>query len=838
MNHSAMAASHYKILWAKSNPRHALWKHLLDVAAVSIALPPMPDGSILSPEEMAFLVGLHDVGKANPRFQHQDPVLSSELADAGFPVTADAVPRHEQVSAGLVCKFLTGELDSAVSEAICLAIAAHHGYWDQTPYVAIEPYYAAQRQLYEMLRCTLHVTKLPDAAAPDLSAFGMLLTGRVVLCDWLASNERYFTDARLASVDDPAEYLVASKQVALEWVTNLGFDRPLQAGRPGSIVDSPRPLQQTLLDDYIPPGLVIVEAPMGEGKTEAAWILAEKWKDAGYRGMYMALPTMATSDSLHQRYSTDYLARLGSADDVKLIHGMAWIRDAEEPESEPHVGESADDRSLAASWFRPTRRAMLAAHGVGTVDQAMLAGMNTKFGFLRLYGLAGRVLVIDEVHAYDAYMSVIIAGLLKWCACLGIPVVLLSATLSSRQRSMMIEAYGGEEPHASGEKPYPLVTSVTPGAQVREIRTVASSARTLRVSCTDVLGDSRSAAHIAAELIAEGGCCCVVVNTVRQAQEVFQALELPEQEKILFHARYTASDRRERAEKIIRLFGKDTKERPERCVLVATQVVEQSLDVDFDHMVSEIAPIDLLLQRSGRLHRHRPRDHDPVLHVLVPPPGVTDYGGTGRVYMKKPLLRTMAILAYGTGRRALRLPDDLRDLVELCYGSCEWEQDAVPWDVIRRADQEWDIETCRLAAFGRQFTLREPRNRYFCPVGNDPIGDDSDDGTGWRAKTRLGTADTTAVLVDQAELPGLVSGELPMADVRALYQRSLKLPSYLPVSQPVTGFAPGVHAKGRLRGLVLLPVDADGLWRGQDEKGGCWDVRYDKTLGLLVRRAP
>src|SRR3989304_2262363 len=180
-----------------------------------------------------------------------------------------------------------------------------------------------------------------------------------------------------------------------------------------------RPPRSTLF-----PNTTLFRSPMGEGKTEAAWILAEKWRDKGYHGMYMALPTMATSDSLHSRYRDDYLKKLGRGEDAKLVQGMAWVRDDKDPEKPSEVGEPGDDRSLAAAWFRPTRRAMLAAHGVGTVDQTMLAGMNVKFGFLRLYGLADRVLGIDEVHAYDAYMSAIIVRLLPWCACLKIPALL------------------------------------------------------------------------------------------------------------------------------------------------------------------------------------------------------------------------------------------------------------------------------------------------------------------------------------------------------------------------------------------------------------------------------
>ncbi len=822
-------------LWAKSSPRHPLWKHLLDSAAVSLALPETAVGERWKHPEIAFIVGLHDIGKADSSFQHQIPQFSEELVRAGFPVTADGRIRHERISARFIKSILATEgVDHFVADAIARSVTAHHGHWDEGARGVAPAYASAQEQLCQMLKGVLSLCDLPCESHPNLSAFGMLIAGRVVLCDWVASNQRFFGDARLSRAKDPISYLAAAREVADEWIERLRLARPSYPPRPSAIVDSPRPIQAELLRTEIPPSLVILEAPMGEGKTEAAWILAEKWRAKGYHGTYMALPTMATSQSLHGRYQLDYLEKLSFGEGARLVHGMAWLRDEDEPERPPLVGESRDEGDAAASWFRPTRRAMLAAHGVGTVDQAMLAGMNVRFGFLRLYGLANRVLVIDELHAYDAYMSEIISRLLRWCAYLDIPVILLSATLSSSQRTAMVEAYGAFPLEAGPDSPYPLITVAEAKHEAREVAVDASVKRTVRIrSMPGVLDDATGTATQAVDLMKHGGCCCVIANTVRQAQAIFQALDLPDSQRMLFHARFTASDRQRITQEVLERFGKDESRRPNRFVLVATQVVEQSLDVDFDHMVSELAPIDLLLQRSGRLHRHRSRSEDPILTVLLPKDGSFDFGGTSYVYAKKPLLRTVALLA---DRHEVHLPDQFRELIEHCYGTDEWEQDAVPWDVVRQADLEWEAEVQELQSQARQFTLREPRERAFRPVWNDPVGDDSDDGNGWRASTRLGANECTAILVRQQEVPQLEDGEIDMSEVRTLYKRSLRLPRYLPIQNPADGYCPGVEATGRLRGLVLLPTSEDGDWKGVSKKGAVYRVSYDQRLGLRVGR--
>ncbi|MFZ4508747.1 MAG: CRISPR-associated helicase Cas3' [Fimbriimonas sp.] len=832
-------ASHKRLdiegLWAKSSPWHPLWKHLLDATAVCMALPNPLARWGWSREQGALIVGLHDVGKADAFFQHQVPEFSPKLTEAGFPVPCDARCRHERLSA----KFIRDSrealgLSERDADTVGRAVIAHHGYWDEGERPVGPEYREAQSYLFEILISALRLSGAKVPPVSEYSAFGMRLAGNIVLCDWIASDTEFFTDSRLSGINEPIAYLEAARLVASKRIERLGFVRDTQPGLPAAVVPTPRPLQKALLENQIAPGLAIIEAPMGEGKTEAAWILAEKWRDYGYHGMYMALPTMATSDSLHGRYRDTYLKKLGRDEDTKLVHGMAWLRDDKESESPPEVGEKGDDRYGAAAWFRPTRRAMLAAHGVGTVDQAMLAGMHVKFGFLRLFGLADRVLVIDEVHAYDAYMSAIICRLLQWCACLRIPVVLLSATLSARQRAAMIEAYGAVGGDAGPAAPYPLITVAEAGKEARGIRAVASSSRELKLEThIGLLGDAAGTAKKALELVTKGGCCCVILNTVKQAQAVYQALgnDCP---KLLFHARFTAADREVLTNRVLDLFGKDTAKRPEKFILVATQVVEQSLDVDFDHMVSEVAPMDLLLQRSGRLHRHRARVQDPVLHILTPAKGEVKFGGTGYVYADKPLLRTVALLS---NRESARLPDDFRILIERTYGEDRWDVPDINWETIKRADEEWVHETALESAQGTHVVLSEPSRRVFRPVNNSPAGDDSDDGNGWRAKTRLGANDRTTVLVTVAEQATLSRGELSKKAIKDLYRRSLKIARYLPVFAPAEGYEAAVEAEGRLKGLLLLPVSDNGLWRGQDERMNTYEIRYDQELGLLARKA-
>jgi CRISPR-associated endonuclease Cas3-HD len=246
----------YNALWAKSQPRHPLWKHLLDAAAVSLALGSPLARQEWTDEQVALIVGLHDIGKADAGFQHQVPEFSESLTLAGFPAIADARCRHERLSG----RFVRAELGKVgtyeFAAAVGRTVLAHHGYWNEGSRDVAPEYANAQEQIGRMLERVLGVTEFPKQVPnQDLSNLGMRLAGHIVLSDWIASNEQFFTDSRLAGIENPEDYFQAARCVAKDWVSKLDFDRDNSPGKPASVVGDPRPVQRKLLDSDVPPGL-------------------------------------------------------------------------------------------------------------------------------------------------------------------------------------------------------------------------------------------------------------------------------------------------------------------------------------------------------------------------------------------------------------------------------------------------------------------------------------------------------------------------------------------------------------------------------------------------------
>jgi len=549
---------------------------------------------------------------------------------------------------------------------------------------------------------------------------------------------------------------------------------------------------------------------------------------------------------------------------VRLVHGMAWLVDEQTPVSPPQVGEAG----LALDWFRPKKRALLAAFGVGTVDQALMSVLAVRHGFLRLFGLAGKTLVIDEVHAYDAYMTEILTRLLRWCSALGVPVLLLSATLPASRRRALVEAYrkGAGETLASTdqEAPYPLLTVVTGGNKAREIEVPPSARATdIRVIRHDgLLCDSEGTVEVVAETVLAGpGCRVVVANTVREAQEIFQGVGRRlaaegggDVRLLLFHSRFRAGRRQEVERQTLDLFDRRSllpsgaagrTERPSSALLVATQVVEQSLDLDFDEMFSHFAPTDLLLQRVGRLHRHprpdRPTGPEARLHLLTPDSGL-EFGGTGYVYDHYVLLRALLALE---GREWWRLPTDIRHLVEATYGPDDPPVATLPegWSArLSSARAEHEQRLLDEAKQAKVYLIPDPDPRRFRladPRLHGPFDEaEGDAASFFAARTRLGDDSMAVILLEgeafQEELSGPRSP--PRETVRRLLLESVNLPRFwLWGCQAQEGFLGLAEAPSWLPGYHVLRL-RDAEWQGVDHKGRPVSVRDDADLGVVRER--
>lgn len=713
----------YWQLWAKTasgNRWQALPYHLLDVAAAAEVLWDRlpPSSRALASQAFVtdtnakrvsvFLAATHDIGKANRYFQAKVHCQYDRLLELGVdlpPCRLDDNPRHGQATGAHLKPWLTERWhwSCLAADTVALAVGGHHGsFYQDTKRITLgvdgAPWCRIGLALLDaMSNVILAAGETPGEPNP-LNPFLGWLSGFVSVADWLGSHES-MTLWQTGEMPFP-DYLCKARTRARNLFDGLHWHMPSKTARL-KVADllprgsGPNPLQQ--LAELIAPdySFVIVEAPTGEGKTEAAFVLSEPARGKG-AGIYFALPTMANANGLQGRVKAYLRKATGDHDlEARLLHSQAWLF-REQARTSQNPGEEGDaQETQAQDWFAGAKRGLLAPYGVGTIDQALVAALRAKHGFVRLFALAGKTVVIDEVHAYDVYMANLMDVLLGWLRGLHCRVILLSATLPKARRGALLRAWGsrGEEPEVG----YPAITWVTNEGKARAQGFDVQARKPLTfelIPAGDVVSSAQGAARILQAVVSQGGLGAMVLNTVRDAQSAYDWLHAQTPDSIsldLFHARFTAFDRDAVEKRVLQCFGRNGK-RTRSAILVATQVVEQSLDLDFDHMVSALAPIDLLIQRAGRLHRHcrradgtllegggRDGRPDPVLQVLAPPSdgdGLPDIRDS--VYNHDVLMRTLARLRANA--QVVR-PSDVTDAIEAVYTEREragalsaWEQ--------------------------------------------------------------------------------------------------------------------------------------------------------------------
>jgi CRISPR-associated endonuclease/helicase Cas3 len=702
----------HHLLWAKlgeGGRYHPLICHLIDVAEVAqelwnavltdgirshlatlLGTPPEQCGSLLS-----LWVGLHDLGKASPAFQRRDMAAVERLTAVGltFPRVFVRSPcPHATISATVLGELLQEEtgLEVSLSRVVARTLGGHHGTYPlpgdllgvTSHETGGEEWAALRRELLlEMMGLLPPGAVDKELARLEVNTLVVLLSGLCVVADWVGSMEQYFPFAdNLASSAEYAQRAGSQARRALRELGWVGWSPPTTGVSFEDLcsVGQPRPMQEAVIalaEELAEPSLVIIEAPTGVGKTEAALYLADHWAvSCQQRGLYVAMPTMATSNQMFTRVR-DVLVRryANSLVNLHLVHSQArWREDLQRLQLET-IDESDDGAAVAAmSWFLPRKRTLLAPFGVGTVDQALLSVLQTRHFFLRLFGLSHKTVIFDEVHAYDTYMSSIFQRLLGWLRLLGASVVILSATLPRRTRRELVEAYLGGARSFPEKSRYPsLVWAMGERSGLVPLK----GGKQRRVALEWVDREPEAIASLLRSELSDGGCAAVICNTVARSQEVYGTLReagfVERDDLHLFHARFPLAWRQEIEEGVLADFGKDDR-RPSKAVVVATQVIEQSLDLDFDLMISDLAPADLLIQRAGRLHRHRrearpARCSQPRLIIARPEAAgvVPDFGVDAHVYERYVLLRSYLALR---GHDTLTLPDDTEALIETVYG--------------------------------------------------------------------------------------------------------------------------------------------------------------------------
>ena len=709
--------THVNSFWGKARSElaasaassHPAAYHMLDVAACAQALLPYLAPQIgLSWRSLAvFLIALHDVGKFTRTFQ--------ALSPAHWPVDAlgayaGRVPaeRHDTLGFRVLQERLSDEVTAALPgwrqsaiDPLLRAVAGHHGQpplENATSQLSKTVFCLACREASRAVLREMQALLLPEPPPPLEPAaarrLSWALAGLATAADWIGSAQCHFPyTAPLPG--GLAAYWALTQPRAAKAVADAGvlpatasFRSGLRDLFPG--IEEASPVQGWAGTADLPPGpvLALIEDVTGSGKTEAAVLLAHRLMAAGRAdGLFFALPTMATADAMFARLGVAYrrLFAPEARPSLVLAHGRralhAGFHDMVLRGLHPQGGEAGENPAGAAcaAWIAADRRlAFLADVGAGTVDQAFLAALPSRHAALRLLGLARKVLVVDEAHAYDSYMRGELAALLQFQAALGGSAVVLSATLPHAQRATLAEAF------ASGLKAtkpvlhsaaYPLATLVSAeGACETECEARPESRRSVAVTR---LPDVEAALDAIMEAAAAGAAVAWVRNTVDDAIAAAAALRARGVGPTLFHARYAMGDRQRIQENVLRWFGKESVASERARVLVATQVVEQSLDLDFDLLVSDLAPVDLLIQRAGRLWRHPGRMgrslRERRLLVLSPAPAPEPPAdwihavlpGTASVYRDPALLWRGARGLFAAGEIAT--PDGVRPLVEAAY---------------------------------------------------------------------------------------------------------------------------------------------------------------------------
>lgn len=677
-----------------------------------------------------FLGAVHDLGKATAIFQMRpsfdgdaelDRMMLEHLKNAGFQGVDDYDAakrmniRHEVSGQYFLTEF-------GVPFCVANIIGAHHGkpvsedgFEDCRSYASSlyqvddvrsetsRTWQDVQKHIFDWAMEACDFSSVRDL--PVLSQPGqVILSGLLIMADWISSNERYFPliDVDTYEVEEERGQIGFTKwweERVASWKPQV-YSEAMYHGR-FPFIKSPRDAQRKISEEIHKiedPGIMILEAPMGMGKTETALIAVEDLaKKTNRTGMFFGLPTQATSNGIFSRVS-DWLGHTEGGKSIRLIHGKAQLNEAfsKLPKSRNIHGE---DGVGVNEWFAGRKVSILDDFTVGTVDQILLAALRQKHLMLRHLGFANKVVVIDEVHAYDAYMSVYLRRALWWLGAYGVPVILLSATLPIAKRNALLSAYligrgykcrkALQTEAFETNEAYPLLT-YHDGETIKQFSDFEKERGVDYEIIRKAKDESEDIVGIIEGFTKRCGIVGVIVNTVKKAQSFAkQCVDAYGEENVeLLHSSFIATDRYEKEQKLIEMIGKEDesddvvgkkKKRPDFKIIIGTQVIEQSLDIDFDLLITDLAPMDLILQRMGRLHRHqktkRPEHlRSPKVCVI----NCKDFDfdkGSAYVYSAYILFRTEYYLP-----EIINLPNDISHLVQLVYKESEEGWDLKPED--------------------------------------------------------------------------------------------------------------------------------------------------------------
>lgn len=712
-------------------PGMTVYQHCLGTGLVAFGLKtvfPYLETKGFFPEGLQLIAALHDVGKVYPHFQKRiisnlppEAIIERSKRLGLDDKVLDNAPHHSAVS--------QAALKDLMGKSIAEIEGAHHGTISavtpapDSPIAGGKPWQDARLKLVAQLEAVFG-SSIPSEIPPHLVDF---ILGLVIVSDWISSS---------VSLSD---LLKEGDSVFVERVARAGFHR--HSYRRGlSFKDifgfEMRPEQALLSDMVAGPGVYVLEAGMGSGKTEAALYCAYRILSDGHgEGLYFALPTAVTSREIYKRVIS-FLGRVLLDEDVdaKLVFGGSTLDNIvfSEKFSEP-------------GWFDSRKRLILAPFGVGTIDQALMSVIAVRHSAVRAFGLAGKVVILDEVHSYDSYTSNLINRLVAELRNLGATVIILSATLRTSSRQALLGIPDAQS--LSGD--YPSVTALDESGQVSCAGLQEKSDRIVLLEHEEDYG---TAIDKAIDEASSGKYVLWIENTVEEAQSVYRVVAarcFGICEVGLLHSRFTGKDRRAKERKYVQMFGKEewvARLSGSGCILIGTQVLEQSLDIDADVLFTRLAPADMVFQRIGRLwrHDHPERSGNAVCHLVHPPLQSVEadpyvLGPSAAVY--EPFILYMSLRALGR-RTELVIPRDIRPILEEVYDDV-FDCSSMPR--IKELRRQLDEHRTKLDDLANR-----AQAKIGCPLPDERVG------------TRFSELDTTKVLI--LSRIDIASGRLWLAD--------------------------------------------------------------------------
>jgi CRISPR-associated endonuclease/helicase Cas3 len=666
--HSVMVDPHHPLLlsattlWAKLDRDssqqvvgwHSLVDHSADVAVVVSELLTQPtinrrlavsagrtELDNVTCARLCALSFLHDIGKANRGFRLRIDPKAPNIGHINQLAWLFKDPFAEKLAKKLEAVLGFERMESWFASETALelwdTIFAHHGRpWSNDPAPAAQYWKpdAAGDPIAELapMRTALDAWFAGAFSAgpslPEAPAFHHAFAGLLMLADWLGSDTRFFPFAHGAPVDRIAHAVPAARSALREVGLAVEERRAAVKHRGLGFADlfdgrSPRPVQEAAT---LPTAnCVVLEAETGSGKTEAAlWRFQHLFQAGAVDGLYFALPTRVAASQMFARVRRFRDALFPSPDRPTVVLAIPGQVGADDAKGHMLPGfffewnDLPDEAARQARWAAEHPKRFLAAQiVVGTVDQALLGAITTRHAHLRATALLRHLLVVDEVHASDRYMETLLGNLLRGHLQAGGHALLLSATLGAGMRARLL---GTPCPAmaAAVSHPYPALSWAEAGRFcVRNVDPTGTT-KAVRLNPAPLLDDAAAIASIALNAANAGAKVLVIRNTVRAAIDTAEALEVvagPSHPALfrvagvatLHHGRFAPSDRELLDAAVEVALGKDSAAVAQ--VVIGTQTLEQSLDLDADFLITDLCPVDVLLQRVGRLHRHaeRPR---------------------------------------------------------------------------------------------------------------------------------------------------------------------------------------------------------------------------------------